>query len=214
MMDDGTAMHPGVGMMDDGTAMHPGVWDDGTPIDTSIDHPLDPPHTDQPVEDVPHTVPVPTWRLFLSHHPVCHRFSEDVLTFKGVHFCIGCFIALPVAISVLALIWSTTGPDLPPSFLFPATILLLSSEVATYFTDLSKRARILQKVIFGVGMALLMVTAAWVTRNDHWLQDWFLPLFLVMVVLGVMRYRKLDRVCSSCEFDMDDPRCTGVNMER
>jgi len=39
--------------------------------------------------------------ILLSHHPLCERFEEHVVTIKGVPLCRGCLIVYPTAAAVL-----------------------------------------------------------------------------------------------------------------
>jgi hypothetical protein len=95
--------------------------------------------------------------FFLSHHPECERFKEHTLNIGKVRLCIGCFIGYPTALCSFFLIrilnlssMFSTLPFFILSFIFLGTFFLSPLNLVK-----SKKIKIFQKILIGIGAAIL-----------------------------------------------------------
>jgi len=146
---------------------------------------------------------------FLSHHPMCSRFDDDVYHFAGKRLCIGCFTAYPIALFIL-LIWVLGYLDIPLIYMFLIGSLFGSFQFLslTRISDV-KVGKISIKICLGVGMGFFTIGIFSLPLN------WFLRLLLFLICVNVvgfysfLRMKKINKICARCENNRDLSNCSG-----
>jgi uncharacterized membrane protein YidH (DUF202 family) len=147
--------------------------------------------------------------FILSHHPNCRYFENDVYNVGGRRLCIGCFTSYPIALLVVALWFLDFIPFSWPTIILLGLIFGLVQLLSfTRFTD-NKSVKIFVKIFLGLGFGfftsgiLAMPVVLWLRAVT------IINLAILTSMLGVLRYKKVYRICERCEYKGNYSICPG-----
>ena len=147
---------------------------------------------------------------FLSHHPLCTSFTEDLLQIRGWKLCLGCAISYPLAIIVIiGSIWLPYGNwdwKLLAMTGIPLGLLQLLSTIG-----LTKKRilKIIIKIILGIGLGL---TALFILKIPL-----PFPIRMLIFIVGAqlasipagLRSRNIKKKCEECPYNAEWGSCPG-----
>lgn len=149
--------------------------------------------------------------VYISHHPNCIHYRDDVIKIRGKMVCAGCFFLY----SGLVLMFPTLFLIERYSFLSPdrlalAGFLIIMPLILQTFVHF--RSVILRRVVrflAGVG-AFLLAVIPFITAGSLWLK--FFYLLALVILLALIRYghvANFRKKCLPCIYHGDFSRCTG-----
>lgn len=150
--------------------------------------------------------------MFLSHHPMCQRFSNHTIKIGPVNLCIGCFIGYPSAILSI-LFWYSIIPklDIPLLYYFLVGFFLFSAQLLS-FTNLTERKhiKILQKFCVGFGAGLILITMYYLL-GAKMTSSFKVIAYVSIAILGtpiaLLHYRTMKLTCNTCDFKWNPQYC-------
>jgi hypothetical protein len=155
--------------------------------------------------------------FFLSHHPECEDFKGHTLKCGKIRLCIGCFIGYPTAIITFFLIRSlnlnalfNTQPFLLISLVFLGTFFLSPLRLTK-----NKRIKILQKLLIGMGAALLF---NWIMERPYSFstnsRTAFIVFYILVVLLNFYHVYGILNSCYKCGTPFNWGKCAGFRNIR
>ncbi len=146
---------------------------------------------------------------FLSHHPMCSRFDDDVYHFAGKRLCVGCFTAYPVG-SIIFILWIIDFIQISTPMAF---FIGISFGVFQFLslTDVSeyKIGKILIKVFLGLGIGFFMIGIFSLPIHLFLRVILFLICINIAALYSFLRMRKITKICQGCEYEKDWSNCPG-----
>ncbi|MFW5928664.1 MAG: hypothetical protein ACOCSL_05605 [Thermoplasmatota archaeon] len=152
-------------------------------------------------------------KYFLSHHPDCSEFEDDVYHFMGKKFCVGCFTAYPTA-GIIIMLWILGLIRISTTYAFLIGLSLGSIQFLslTSISDM-KFGKIIIKVFLGLGIGFFIIA---IFSLPVTLVLRLLLFFISLNVAGFfsfLRMRKIKARCEECEFEKDWSICPGFTSD-
>ncbi|MBD3256447.1 MAG: hypothetical protein GF383_15220 [Candidatus Lokiarchaeota archaeon] len=148
--------------------------------------------------------------LLLSHHPVCDKFSNHVITIGKKKLCIGCFIGYPSTIIGIIILYFSDLINILDRTLFLSIGTLLLSTFILSLLNLAeiKIVKIIQKICLGLGAAFLFWWI-WTLSNFFFLNlIYFLLIFgFLSALLNAYHTYGWYRICRKCEHSLNWREC-------
>lgn len=147
---------------------------------------------------------------FLSHHPLCTTFSEDLLQIKGWKLCLGCAITYPVAIFViLGSLWFPYG-NWDWELLATTGIPLGLLQILSTFGLTKKRAlKIFVKITLGLGIGLTALSILKIPLPFPIRMLIFIAATQIASIPAGLRARNIKKKCEECAYNAEWGSCPG-----
>jgi hypothetical protein len=147
---------------------------------------------------------------FISHHPHCRWYEEDVLHIGKWRLCWGCIVAYPVALLTLIILMVTGAHDLVQWYI----LLVLGFAFGSFeLISLWRKGRgfrhHLIKIFLGVGLAFATTGVFIIPVHIVIRIVVFFQLLLIAGALASLRILQMERKCKRCSWKGNWMRCPG-----
>ncbi len=149
--------------------------------------------------------------FYLSHHPNCRHYRDDVIKIGGKNICGGCFFlyfGLIVTIPPLILL-GVYGFLSPLRLAMVGSFMIMPTLARTFMRFRSVFLRRCVKIFTGAGV-LLLAAIPIIAGGSLWLR--YLYLLSLVTMLAMIRYLQaanFRNICFRCIYHGDFSRCTG-----
>lgn len=150
--------------------------------------------------------------LFLSHHPSCKRYDEDVFKMGRLRLCIGCTMMYPTfVIASLFILALYREGYIRWDLLLMLTPLFYSTLVLKYLGMTSlKPIKIVVATFLGAGLACFLWGGILMPHGVFIVLPLFILINLVVAYSAKYRGRSLFKNCNRCAYRMNWARCPGL----
>ncbi|MDC0161313.1 hypothetical protein OAI71_00430 [Marine Group III euryarchaeote] len=147
---------------------------------------------------------------FLSHHPLCSSFTEDLIQVKGWKICLGCAIAYPLAILVIICsIWLPYG-NWGWEFLAMTGIPLgLLQLMSTIGLTKKRSLKIFIKILLGVGLGLTALFILKIPLPFPIRMLIFIAAAQLASIPAGLRSKNIKKKCEKCPYNAEWGSCPG-----
>lgn len=149
--------------------------------------------------------------IYLSHHPNCRHYRDDVITVGRINICAGClflYSGLILTIPTVILMGKDRSPE-PLEMALVGFFMMVPLIIRTFIHFRSVILRRCVRFLAGAG-ALTLAAIPFIADGSLWLKSFYL-LALVML-LALIRYHHVAsfrKKCMPCIYHGDFSRCTG-----
>jgi len=145
--------------------------------------------------------------ILLSHHPLCGRFSDHLLTIRGRKVCRGCITVYPT-FAVMLIILLMVRPDFMVAFV--GSLLLFCAQLSRFITT-GRRISIFFNTVLGSSLAMTVYSII-VCPLD--LRILVYPFIIgVIITFEFLKGRKMRKRCKECPDRASYPQCArSVNL--
>ena len=139
--------------------------------------------------------------ILLAHHPLCGRFEDHFLVWRGRRLCRGCFTVYPTAAAVLLAMWAL-GAGFLASFVLGVTLFAIQLLRALP----SLRPLVIAfNLILGASLASVLMAVITCPPQLRW---YVYPFVLAVYVTFVyLKGRRVLRACRDCPDYASFPGC-------
>lgn len=145
---------------------------------------------------------VKNWKIALSHHPPCEKFSNHTFKIFKVDFCIGCFIGIPFTVIGLILgnLFIGTLDFSAQYLLIIGCVLVLAQLLSLTKLTENKIIKMIQKFSIGIGAGVILISTYHLIQAPQYLRVLIVIaiLFIGNLPIQYLHVKKSKQVCNDC----------------
>lgn len=157
-----------------------------------------------------------SYQFRFSHHPICDKYSNQLINVGSVHLCQGCTIVTVGGVigAVAGMLGGILLESSMPRFIIPAVVIqsIMAPVFIIDYLQLGRKWKRVARACIGTAIGLGFSLAFFV--------GWLLKLTIVLLIfLNFQLYRifrtkspSID-LCPTCEFFPDKPNCPGFEQQ-
>ena len=147
---------------------------------------------------------------FLSHHPLCSSFKDDLIIIKGWKLCLGCTISYPITLGILlGSPWLFYGNWDTIKLLEWGIPLGLMQILSTFGLTKFRLVKVIIKISLGIGTGL--TTIAILTLHLPWSLKILIFICCIQIasIPAGLRTRNIRKKCIKCPYKAQWNSCPG-----